>query len=149
MNDKTLGEFYGLMESLMAKHKLKDDWYDMFVTYIIRDDVFTIPAQILGLPYMTLNKNARGNWNWVIVTPPEVNLSSEITSRMLAWLREAVEDRPPQPQPMQGNTRKLDWQPVVEWHKRHPNVTQDEIARMLHRRPDTVRHKLSEFDAAK
>lgn len=58
-------------------------------------------------------------------------------------------DPPPAPQPMIDNPRKLDWRPLWEWHKRHPDVTLNEIAKKLNYNPVTVRRKLAELDSDK
>lgn len=53
---------------------------------------------------------------------------------------------PPRPQPMKNYPRKLDWRPLWEWRKRHPDITLDEIAKKLNYNPVTVRRKLAELD---
>ena len=56
---------------------------------------------------------------------------------------------PPFPQPMRNNPRKNDWRPLLEWHKRHPDVSITQIAKMIHRNRVTVSRKLDEFDNMK
>lgn len=56
---------------------------------------------------------------------------------------------PPHPQPMKDDPKKMDWRPLWEWHKRHPKVTHDEIAKHLGYTPQYVRRKLAELDNGK
>jgi len=79
------------------------------------------------------------------ITPETVVDNPLVLEAICRWQRQNYEPCP-QPQPMKGNPRKKDWRPVVEWHKRHPEVTQDQIARLLYVNSVTVRRKLSEFD---
>lgn len=55
-------------------------------------------------------------------------------------------DPPPQPQPFRNNQKKKDWRPVWEWHKRHPDVTFEEIAEMMGLNPTTVKRHLGEIE---
>jgi hypothetical protein len=54
-------------------------------------------------------------------------------------------DRPPQPKPMKNNPRKLDWTSVWEWKQKHPGITDEKIAELLHYNRVTITRKLNEF----
>jgi hypothetical protein len=45
---------------------------------------------------------------------------------------------------MKNNPRKLDWRPLTEWRRRHPEITVTEIAKALGKSRSYVSMKLSE-----
>ena len=68
---------------------------------------------------------------------------------MRAWqLGELVEDDPipTKLEHLTSNRRELDWRPVWEWSKRHPNIHLKEIAKALGREQKYVYRKLGELD---
>lgn len=70
-------------------------------------------------------------------------------AQLMHW-KELMRDMPPKPQPTKENKRKKDWRPVLEWSKRHPEITHEELAQMLGiKNRVTVTRKLSEFDDGK
>ena len=94
-------------------------------------------------------EGVRSRWR-LDISDPSVDVNDPHFAYLVRQFRERLlKDLPPQPQPMKDNPRELDWRPVWEWKKRHPEVPNREIAEMLDRKHQTVRKKLSECEQGK
>jgi len=97
-----------------------------------------------GMPGMRFNKDLKHE----LVITPETDITNEFVLVFIkAWQKTMIEhdDKPPQPQ-KPVDSKRLDWSPVWEWGKRHPQITRKEIAVMLGRPYTVVKSKLEELD---
>lgn len=92
-------------------------------------------------------RGTRGQNKWEMVL--EITRDTPIDNpHVLDFIRDwkrknlLANDPPPQPLPIKGNARKLDWSPVREWHTRHPDISYDDLAGLLHMNTAYVRRKM-------
>ncbi|MCX7841253.1 MAG: hypothetical protein N2559_17585 [Anaerolineae bacterium] len=100
----------------------------------------------IGYPKIQVKRDGN-DWVEELIITPETDINNPLVLEFIWRWQKHHRNLPPQPRPMKGNPRKLDWRAVWEWSRRHPSITRDEIARMLYRLPVTVRRKLEELDA--
>jgi len=90
-----------------------------------------------------------GHFRSEIVIDSETVVDNPIVQEHIRGLqRQFLEflEGPPRPQPMNNNPRRLDWQPVWEWHRKHPDVTLKELAELLGYSYGYMRQQLTGFD---
>jgi hypothetical protein len=90
--------------------------------------------------------NDDGTYEIKVVIPPDFDATNPIAVESLTLMRKQFE-KPPQPRPMKDDPTKTDWRPVWEWHHRHPDVTDKEIAQALGVNRVTVTRRFNELDA--
>lgn len=100
----------------------------------------------MGLPSIKLDPNSGETPKYEIVIPPDFDATNPIALNVLYLMRRSF-DKPPHPQPMKDDPAKMDWRPVWEWHNRHPEITDKEIAQMLGVNRVTVTRRFNELDA--
>ena len=84
-----------------------------------------------------------------IVLTLDASLDNLAVITSIRYFQQRYGRKPPQPQPMASNPRRLDWRPVLEWSLIHPNVTIEEIAGHLGYTAQRVRLKFSEIKIQK
>lgn len=128
------------LKTIMQELSIPDRWWSP-VLYITGTYKPLGVAFDMGFPGMAANGD-------LIITTSTDFANPIVQDAILQMQRTAIEERDPipKPHPMKNNKRKLDWRPISEWHKRHPNVTHDEIAKHLGYTPQRVRLKLAELD---
>lgn len=107
--------------------------------------LFPIPFE-MGYPEARTTREKNGDFVREMIITPETDIDNPLVIEYIrAWQREH-RDIPPQPEPLENKPRELDWQPVWEWHMRHPSVKIYQLAEMLKYEPATIRRKLAEVD---
>jgi len=131
--------------TLIAKHQLPSRWHLLLWVELVEGpsgspwDVSFPESRSYQLP--------DGGERHELIITPDIDITNRlILNHIVQWQREHVA-QPPRPQPMRGDSRKLDWRPVLEWRKRHPSFSHEDIAAMLGYRSDTVRKKLAELES--
>lgn len=98
-----------------------------------------------GFPSIRFDKDRDGNLVQELIVTPETDLGNPIVLEFIRdWQKDQL-DTLSCPQPIMRG-RRLDWRPVWEWKKRHPDVTYKEIAPHLHRNSTNVRKALAALD---
>jgi hypothetical protein len=137
------------IEELMQKHLVHKKWFGAVWNRVIGgDDFFIGPSFSLGFP--------SGRW-WregdqvihQLVFDEYVDWKNPIVQDYIEQMRGGTLSTPPRPQRSKDNPRKLDWIPVWEWWKRHPDVEVNELARMLGYARSYLSRKLNEVEAEK
>lgn len=101
----------------------------------------------MGLPGTQYIHNADGTTTYKPDIPPDFDATNPIAVEALTRIQAQNQDVPPSPQPMKDDPTKTDWRPVWEWHHRHPEVPDKEIAQMLGVNRVTVTRHFNELDA--
>jgi hypothetical protein len=144
--EKRLGEE---IKVLMKKHNIRAKWFIAIRDRVIGGDDFLIgPTFEGGFP---------GSRSWLdgenikqeLIIDENVALDNPIVQNYIKQMLDHSRSTPPQPQPTKNNLRKLDWTPVWEWWKRHPDVGVNELARMLGYDRSYMSRKLNEIEEAK
>jgi hypothetical protein len=133
---ESLVEFGREIDGLVGAHHV-EKWRNEVQSWAI----YGIPPEVRGSsggPYLS-GSRARG---LSIVIPADFDATNPLSQVLLKAMQAAVE---PCPRPIQIRNR-IDWRPVWEWGKRHPNFTRMEIARLLGYAPSYLRHKLEALD---
>jgi hypothetical protein len=142
------------LRDLMDRHGIPDKWHTPLWHLIVLG--WPLGLQIsMGFPggvWKMVDGRLRNELHITADTP----VNNPIISRFIRqWQQQQhqrillTDDPPPKPQPMRDHPRKLDWRPLWEWHKRHPDITQAEIAKAIDRSHDTVRKKLAALNSMK
>jgi len=84
-----------------------------------------------------------------LIITPETDLDNPLIQDYIKKFQEWFKEVPPMPELMRGHKTKLDWRPVWEWEKHHPDVTREGIARMLHHNYDYIKKALERLDKEK
>jgi hypothetical protein len=135
------------IEELIQKHNVRKEWAEAIWNRVIGGDDFPLgPRLSTGLPWVRGWHDGE-RFRDELVIDEDVDLENPIVQDYIKQLRDAIRSTPPMPQPSKDNPRKLDWIPVWEWSKRHPDVEVNELARMLGYRREYLSRKLSEVEA--
>ena len=133
------------IHELAKRYKIPKDWEGyLFEMVVLVKPLLSGPLISFGFPegrYTDDNSELRHE----LIITPEVPINNPIIQDYIKGSLSQPLDKPPKPMPMKDNPRKLDWRPVYEWKKRHPGVTDEQIAEMLGYNRVTVTRKLSEF----
>jgi DNA-binding transcriptional MerR regulator len=157
--DKEKGElvfgFYGMrrqeldqkLKHLEKEFDISARWSDSLRSWVIsgREGPNTLR---LGLPGINFHKEDGKLIPNLIVTP-ETDISNPLVIEMIKIFQEKFNDPPPQPQAIKDSHNKMDWRPVREWRKRHPDVPYKDIARMLNYNLTTIKRALKNSDNGK
>jgi hypothetical protein len=150
---KRHNQFWEDMKELARRFGVPDNflwdmWQYLVIGEITHDTHGAVGFPVLHVDFREKTKSFGADYSKekMVITPETDIDNPEVLSSIREWQRR-TRGTPPKPQPMEDNSRKLDWRPVWEWGKRHPSVTRNEIARMLDRDPVYVRRKLEELDA--
>jgi hypothetical protein len=81
----------------------------------------------------------------IIITPDTDLTNPDVIDYIRGW-QSSQRRKPPMPLPKRENSRELDWRPLWEWSMRYPDISREEIARMLNYNPDVLRRKLRDLD---
>lgn len=141
----TLEEFNREVDRLAQRYGIPEKWHADFWWYAASDYHLIEPGPSMGLPKGRFVEGEDGSIRHEIIIDADVCVHNPIVQRMIRLLQK-TDLCPPQPQPVRGNPRKLDWRPVWEWYKQHPSVTYKEIAEALYYREDYIRRKLAEVE---
>ncbi len=140
---ETLLTFIYDLHQLIRLYDLPDEWHDNLFQFIVSKTPML--SFSVGFPAVSYPEHS-------IVIHTDTDISNPVVQRYIERRRRQLilrADPPPKPEPMKDNPRKLDWAPLVNWAKRHPEFTSKDIADLLHYNPVTIRRKLLEFDADK
>jgi hypothetical protein len=88
-----------------------------------------------------------GDWKWECILTPETDLTNPAVLKFIQSQQKEFADPPPRPARTQSGSRKLNWRPLYEWHKRYPLFSMEEIAEKIEYPPETVRRKFRELEA--
>jgi hypothetical protein len=147
LTGETAQRLWSDLSALRVKHRLPEKW--RLHLYLLA--VFGELGQPSGivLPVSRSRQLGDGTVKHELIITPETDLDNPLVREFIKLWQEEHRDLPPQPQPVLGNTRKLDWRPVLEWKKRHPWVTHGEIDAMLGYAPGSgrTRRKLAELES--
>lgn len=130
------------LDALIQKHRIPRRWQDnLWFSLTIKwgGQSFSMGFPHAEISFMDGKKVTR------FVVDSSTDLRNPLVQEYMAAECQS-EEMPPRPQKMKGK-RALDWRPVWEWSKRHPDVTRAEIARRLNYDRTTVSRKLEELDA--
>jgi len=133
------------VHALFKKFEVPDTWQND----LIGDIAGTSLNEVWSIPKFETYKDEKGNWNWRCIITPETDLTNPKYLEMIQSQQKQHAGNPPRPTRDKTNRRKLDWQPVFEWHKRHPLFTLEEIAKKIGYPAQKVRLKLAEFESRK
>ena len=132
------------VEQLRKRHGIPEIWKTTFWYLAITRTPISVPFP-LGSPKGHFVERENGSKGSKLIINDETAIHNPIVQKWIrAWQKQFLEP-PPRPHPMKDNPRKLDWQPVWEWHKAHPYVSIREIADMLGYSYGYVRQKLAGF----
>jgi len=136
------------IEELMEKHQVRKEWAEAIWNRVIGGDDFPLggPRFRSGLPSTRMWHDG-DRFIHEIVIGEYVDLENPLVQDYIQQLRDVIRSTPPDPQPSKNNPRKRDWTPVWQWWKQHPDVTVNELARMLNYSREYVSRKLSEVEA--
>lgn len=101
----------------------------------------------IGFPGATGKSLDGGGYLLEVQLTPSVDVTNPVVQRYLADVHKKnvlASEPPPEPTPIDG-TRELDWRPLQEWLKRHPDFTYDDIAPYVGRTANTIRKKVAEL----
>ncbi len=73
---------------------------------------------------------------------PDTDIDNPMVLQYIRDWQASRREQPPGPKTIPGS-RKVDWRPVWEWHKRHPDVTLRQLAKAISRDPSYVRRQMS------
>ena len=137
---------------LATKHGIPQKWRNALWHLAVTGRAWGLMLE-MGFPsgrfVPTVQQTEHGESSHVkheIVIDSETAVNNPIVQKFIQEMRKQFLEKPPKPQPTPGNPRKLNWQPVWEWHKQHPDITLKEIADMLNYSHGYVRQKLAGFD---
>jgi len=100
----------------------------------------------MGFPSGRCMRDESGHLRHEIIIDSETAVGNPHVQEFMESIQRQFLEGPPMPQPMKSNPRKLDWQPVWEWHRKHPDTSLKEIAEMLGYSYGYIRQKLAGFD---
>jgi hypothetical protein len=99
-----------------------------------------------GFPTTHTYKRKDGELVHECIITPTTDLDNPLVWDYIKHWQEVHRDKPPQPLPVRVGAKPLDWRPVWEWHKRHPSVSDREIALMLDKNRVTVSREFEKLD---
>jgi hypothetical protein len=140
-------QLHKAIEELMDKHHARKEWFGAIWNRVIGGDKFFMgPSFSLGFPKgKSWYEDGRVIYQPVI--DETVDRKNPIVQNYIDLMLDGTRSTPPKPQPSKNNPRKLDWIPVWEWWKRHPDVEVNELARMLGYARSYLSRKLNEVEA--
>lgn len=83
-----------------------------------------------------------------LIIDDQVDVANPIIQAYILQMQKGF-DAPPKPLPMKNDRRKLDWRPVWEWHKKHPEIGMNDLARLLGYERSYLSRKLNELEDLK
>jgi hypothetical protein len=96
-----------------------------------------------GFPAFRMEKTENGEWEHLCIVTPETDLRNPLVLKSILDWQLKVRTSPPKPR---RAGRRTDWRPVWEWHNRNPEVTDQQIARMLGHNRVTVARAFERLD---
>jgi hypothetical protein len=145
---KKRGEsFLSEVQTLLKYHQVPDAWYPDFIA-----DIAGRASNQVGeikLPRTSFYQDAQGEWKWECILTPETNLTDPFVLEAIQNLQKEYAGDPPAPVPDLNDRRKLDWQPVLQWHRQHPLFSIAEIAGRIGYAPATLRRKFRKIERGK
>ncbi len=144
---ETLANFSADVNAIKEKYSINERMSNAFwgaVWNIPVSDTYKSFPEWRGMPQIQFTKDL----NQELVITTETDITNEIIIEFIkAWQKTVINtnDRPPQPKKKKDSTR-LDWRPVWEWRKRHPQISINEIAKMLGKNRITVDRALVNLD---
>lgn len=138
-------QFRKEVEQLRKKHGIPEIWKTTFWYLAITGTPISVPFP-LGFPKGgSFVQRENGSTAMQLIINDKTAMHNPIVQKFIRAMQKQFLGPPPRPHPMKDNPRKLDWQPVWEWHKAHPYVSIREIAGMLGYSYGYVRQKLAGF----
>ncbi len=130
------------VKELMDKFKIRSVYFgSLFNTILIGDD---FPSyQTKGFPTFKYRPNEDGEWVHECIITPETDLKNPLILDTIKQWQAGRIKKPPLPI---KNGKVKDWRPVWEWKNRHPDVSDREIAEMLHVNRVTVSRALEKLN---
>jgi len=126
------------VQALLKKYEVPEAWYPDFIAEIAGQPSAS-HSMGLDLPKFTFYQAANGDWKWECTITPETDLTDPFVLELIQTQQKEYAGAPPQPARSTTDRRKLDWQPVLEWHERHPLFSIAELAEQIGFAPATVR----------
>lgn len=96
-----------------------------------------------GFPSFTYHRDENGEWKHKCIITPETDLENPLILDIIKDWQIARQTKIPLPI-KRGKSK--DWRPVWEWKKRHPNISDREIADMLHLNRVTLSRALEKLN---
>ena len=131
------------VEALLKRYEVPEAWYPDFIAEIAGKTASQ--AVDLELPQFNVYQASNGEWKWNCTITPETDLTNPFILEMIQTQQKEYAVAPPQPTQSATDRRQLDWQPVLEWHKRHPLFSIAELAEKLGFTPDVVRRSFQKL----
>ena len=131
------------VEALLKRYEVPEAWYPDFIAEIAGKTASH--AVDLELPQFNVYQASNGEWKWNCTITPETDLNTPFILEMIQAQQKEYAVAPPQPTQSATDRRQLDWQPVLEWHKRHPLFSIAELAEKLGFTPDVVRRNIQKL----
>jgi hypothetical protein len=152
---ETLFEFSEEVKALSDKYDIGTKWTNRLWNEIWNYDAIIKEQTGLerykgwaGFPKWRAFRNGDETIHELIITP-ETDFENPLVVEFIKSWQRSRRDVPPMPVPSRKKPNQLDWRPVWEWRKRHPNVIHNQIAEMLDYHPVTVRRALANLDKEK
>jgi hypothetical protein len=134
------------IQALMEKHRIREKWSETIWRRVIGGDDFPIgPSFSLGFPSERWWREGEEIKHQLVIDE-HVDLGNPIVQDNIKHWLDHSRSTPPQPQPSKDNRRRLDWTPVWEWWKRHPDVRINDLATMLGYDRSYLSRKLNEVE---
>lgn len=137
--------FLSDVQALFKKFEAPESWHNDLIAEIAGDS-YDHPLEAWSIPKFEIYKDNEGNWKWQCIITPETDLTNPMCLEMIQSQQKQYAGDPPMPIKDKANSRKLDWQPVYEWHKRHPLFTLEEVAKKIGYPAHRVRLKFTELE---
>ena len=138
-------QFQQAVETLQRKHRIPARWCGDFLQYAACSKPLHGPSISLGFPLGRYSLDKDGRPRSEIIIDAETAVNNRIVQDYIRQMHRTGTVRPPQPRSLNRHGQ-LDWQPVWEWHRQHPDVTLKEIAEMLGYSYGYVRQRMLKFD---
>jgi hypothetical protein len=140
--------FLKQVHALLKKYEVPEAWYPDFIAEIAGKPA-SGKARDLDLPQFNFTQAANGDWKWECTLTPETDLTDPFILELIQTQQKEYAGAPPQPAKNPVDRRKLDWQPVLEWHQRHPLFSIAELAEKIGFAPATVRRSFQKLTKGK
>ena len=131
------------VQVLLKRYEVPEAWYPDFIAEIAGKTA--VHAVDLELPQFNVYQTANGEWKWDCTITPETDLTNPFILELIQTQQKEYAVAPPQPTQSATDRRKLDWQPVLEWHKRHPLFSIAELAEKIGFTSDVVRRSFQKL----
>jgi hypothetical protein len=142
-------QFYEDVVKLAKKYELNmQKWGNPFIYLVVLGEVGPIFLES-GYPSVAVSIDEEGRIFQRIEPTLDTAISNPIIQQFMASIHKSnvlTLDPPPQPQ-KEPRGRGIDWRPILEWSKRHPDFSLKEIAQILGFSYGTVRNRLSSLDS--